>query len=157
MAEIPKELMEKLNNLDDKEIHKFLTLVEHKKKEEDIKKLEYNYLKEQSDLREIPFRSSTPEGEMVTNLDDTNYLDQNTRLSATEINALFRYDTLVKMGIYPVIPMSNIYKKLKISEMGKGRGEKVTIVTGSKEKRDNGSFWQKLFKNRKLEVDDGTS
>lgn len=151
---ISKELMLKLSNLDDKELKKFLALVEHKRKEDDMRQLEYDYLKEKSALKEVPFRSSTPEGEMVTNLDDTNYIDQNTRLTGTEINALFRYDTLVKMGVYPPIPMSNIYKKLKISEAGKGRGEKVSIVTGARQQRnENAGFWQKLFQTRKMEVE----
>jgi len=158
MAEvISQELMTKLQSLDHKELKKFLALVEHKKKEEDMRALEYDYLKERSSLKEIPFRSNTPEGEMVTNLDDTNYIDQNTRLSTTEINALFRYDTLVKMGIYPPIPLSNIYKKLKISEQGKGRIEKVSIVTGAKQARtEANSFWNKLFTSRKMEVENGT-
>lgn len=154
MTDISKELMAKLQTLDDKELKKFLALVEHKRKEDDMKQLEYEYLKEKTSLKEIPFRSNTPEGEMVSNLDDTNYIDQNTRLSTTEINALFRYDTLVKMGIYPPIPLSNIYKKLKISEQGKGRTEKVSIVTGSKQARtESNSFWNKLFNSRKIEVE----
>ena len=154
---ISQELMVKLQALDDKELKKFLALVEHKRKEEDMKKIEYDYLKERSSLKEIPFRSSTPEGEMVTNLDDTNYIDQNTRLSTTEINALFRYDTLVKMGVYPPIPLSGIYKKLKISEQGKGRTEKVSIITGSKQARtEANSFWSKLFNSRKMEVENGS-
>lgn len=156
---ISKELLEKLNKLNEQDQQKMVTLIEHQKKEQDMKALEYAYLKQKTAFKEVPFRSSTPEGEMVANLDNFQYLMQNTRLTSLETNALFRYMTLIKNGIYPNLGLDQIYMALKISEAGKGRGEKVSIVTGSRSnKNDNLSFWQKIFKSRKLEVaQDGTA
>lgn len=149
-----KELMEKLKGLDDAAVKKVLAVVEHQRKSEDLRAVEYEALKEKVALREIPFRSSTEAGEMVANLDNFQYLMQNTRLTSVETNALHNYMTLVKGGVYPDIGFDQIYMALKISEAGKGRGEKVSIVTGSKEKKDGTSFFAKLFKNRKMEVEE---
>ena len=151
-----KELQEKFSKLDEKEQKKLMTLMEHQKKEQDLKALEYDYLKQKTAFKEIPFKSNTPEGEMVSNLDNFQYLMQHTRLSSVETNALYRYMTMVKRGVYPQMDLEETYMALKISEAGKGRQEKVSIVTGSRQNRvDNNSFFQKLFKNRKLEVEDG--
>jgi len=158
MQKVSKQTMDKLTQLDDKQLQRLLLLVEHKRKDDERKEIEYDYLKEKSVFKEVPFRSSTPEGEMVSNLDNFQNLMQNTRVSGTEINALYRYMTLVRAGIYPDLGLDQIYMALKISEAGKGRSEKVSIVTGSKSQRsDADTFWQKLFKSRKLEVEDGTN
>lgn len=152
MTEIPVELVEKLKNMSEDDIKAFITLLQTRKKQNEIQELQYEFLKEQSALREIPFKSSTPEGEMVANLDDGNYVDMNTRLSDTEISAALRFDVLQKMGIMPKdIPLTNIYKRLKISQKGQGRAEKVSIVTGAKAKRDSGgNLLESLFKKRNV-------
>jgi hypothetical protein len=157
MTDIPKELAEKLKHMSEDDIKTFIALVQTRKKQDEIHELEYEFMKQQSSLREIPFKSSTPEGEMVANLDDGNYVDMNTRLSDTEISAALRFDVLQKMGIMPKdIPLTNIYKRLKISQKGQGRAEKVSIVTGAKAKREGPTnIMETLFKKRNVIEDAG--
>jgi hypothetical protein len=101
---------------------------------EELKRMEYEFLKRNTSLREIPFKSSTDIGEGFDNLDNPQNLDMNSRLSGVEISATLIIDQLKVMGVFPQqATITHQFKQLKVSEGGKGRGEKVAIVTGAKE------------------------
>ena len=157
MADIDKELIEKVSQLSDNQLRQFMMLIEQRHRQIQSKELEYEWFKQKEQLRERKFRSNTAEGEMVTNLDDQQYRDMNTRLTNTEISASLQWDILSHVGIMPrAIPLTEKWKTLKISQQGLGRQEKVSIITGSKQQKSASSedLIKKLFKSRKLEVEE---
>jgi len=146
---LPIELTDRLEKLPPDQLKKFVQLLEQQQKQNEI---EYEYLKRQSALREVPSRSSSPEGEIVGNLDNASFIDMNTRLTDDEISASMRFDVLQRMGIMPQnVPLTDIFKRLKVSQKGQGRQEKVSIITGSRQQRMGSGFMDNLFKKRKSE------
>ena len=117
----------------------------------DIQRMEYDILKRKQTLREIPIKSSSDIGEGFDNLDSVNHIDLNTRLNAVEISACTIIDQLKAMGVFPEqASITQQFKRLKVSEGGKGRTEKVQIVTGHREQIKPSGFLD-LFKKRAKE------
>ena len=77
----------------------------------------------------------------------------NSRLSGIEISACTIIDQLKAMGVFPTqATITQQFKRLKVSEQGKGRQEKVQIVTGHREQQRPVGFMD-LFKKREKETD----
>ena len=104
-------------------------------------------------IHEKPFKSSSDIGEGFENLDNNSHLDMNSRLSGVEISACTIIDQLKTMGVFPEqATITQQFKRLKVSEGGKGRTEKVQIVTGHREQNKPSGFFD-LFKKRAKELD----
>lgn len=149
------ELKKRIEALSEDELKKFVSMIEQKKKTTELQELEYEYLKQSVDLREVPFKSNTEMGEAFNNLDDNSYLDMNSRLSDDEIAACSIIDELQRMGVFPKnANITKTFKRLKVSQQGKGRQEKVSIVTGARQQKAGGNFLENLFKRRKQQEED---
>ena len=114
-----------------------------------INEAEFDFLKKNlKGAREVPFKSSTEMGEAFDNLDNNSFIDMNSRLSDDEISACTVIDELKTLGIFPQnANITQQFKRLKVSLAGKGRNEKVSIVTGTKKQQMPGSFMD-LFKKK---------
>ena len=147
--ELTPEMKLRLNNISKKNILKFIEVMESQNIEKNAHELEYEVGKSQEQIRKYPIMSATESGELTANLDNLELLDLNTRLEGFETSACLQWDILQKMGIMPQnVPLTKIYKQLKVSHKGLGRGEKVSIATGVKAKQTSGLF-DNLFKKRK--------
>lgn len=98
-----------------------------------------------------PWKETSELREVMDNLDiDTpdntgmSKIDMNTRLTKSEIGGVLVVEELQQLGILPGVTINKKIKRLKVSQDGKGRGEKVAIVTGEREFRVGGSFMDKL-------------
>jgi len=110
--------------------------------------------------REMPFAEKTELGEAFSHLDndDVNIktgfsnIDFNARLSQLEINNCIIFDELKAKGILPFDANITLQKKrMSVSLLGKGREEKVTIASGSREAElqgRRGGMLSKLFSKR---------
>lgn len=106
-----------------------------------ITKEEYDKLKEKSGAREIPFKDITDVGEAFSNLDANTNIDMNTRLDEPQVAAVTTIAGITGSGIMPFLSVIiTPYFRCKVSEGGKGRGEKVKIVTGIKDQKKPMSF-----------------
>lgn len=139
----------------DAELKKIILAVAQEKKKAELKQLEYEAMKQTASLKEVPFKSTSDIGEGFDNLDNNSHLDMNSRLSSVEISACTIIDQLKAMGVFPVqATITQQFKRLKVSEGGKGRTEKVQIVTGHREQQRPVGFMD-LFKKREKQVTDG--
>lgn len=126
-----------------------------KPKSKDMSQAEFDFLKNNMGARVIPFKSVSEMGEAFDNLDNDSFIDMNSRLSDDEISACTVIDELKALGVFPgEANITQQFKRLKVSQGGKGRLEKVSVVTGTKQKSPPGSFMD-LFK-RKEKKEDGT-
>lgn len=136
------------NKLADMVIAKMREESQHKKSVREMTDAEFQFLKKNMGAREIPFKSTSEMGEAFDNLDNDSFIDMNSRLSDDEISACTVIDELKSLGIFPSeANITKQFKRLKVSLQGKGRQEKVSVVTGTKEKKAPGSFTD-LFKRR---------
>lgn len=113
--------------------------------------------------KETPFQDKTEVGEVFDNLDrdeeseetKMSHIDFNARLTGTEIANCITIDELKSLGILPVkARITRQKKRLSVSLLGKGREEKVTIASASRNAEltgRGGGFMSKignLFKPR---------
>lgn len=148
--ELSKELRERLSKLSPEQVLKFVEVMEAQSQERQVHELEYETLKSKEQIRKYPVLSATESGELVSNLDNQELLDVNTRLEGYETSAVLQWDILQNMGIMPkVVPLTRIYKQLKVSHKGLGRAEKVSIATGIKQSKSPSSMFENLFRKRK--------
>jgi hypothetical protein len=113
--------------------------------------LEYDYIKKNLGSREVPFKDSTEVGEAFGNLDNNSFIDFNSRLSEPEIAAINVFDELQNFGVFPKeAKLTQQFKRLKVSLEGKGRQDKVNIVTGQRAANSSQGFFD-LFKRKNKE------
>lgn len=106
---------------------------------------EYEQLKKRG-AREIPFKDITDVGEAFSNLDSNTHIDKNTRLDEPQVAALSTIAGILSADICPFFAgIIQPYLRYKVSEGGKGRAEKVKIVTGIKDQKKP-SNWQEWLK-----------
>jgi hypothetical protein len=154
--ELTPELKNRLDKISKEDVLKFIEIMESQKKEKSAYEMDYEVNKNQELIRKYPIMSSTESGELTSNLDNVDLLDLNTRLEGFETSACLQWDILQNMGIMPQnVPLTKIYKQLKVSHKGLGRTEKVSIATGVKAKNTSGLF-DNLFKKRKTEEENSS-
>jgi hypothetical protein len=101
-------------------------------------------------VKEYPHRSNTEWGEIVSNLDDRNKTNFNTRINAHERNCLLIIDhCYIKqlklwddMEVEDQLKFTADFKELSVSLAGAGRDDKVKIATGLTKSRTGGGFME---------------
>lgn len=109
--------------------------------ESEIDKIE-NEIKDSSEMKEVLDNLDKDELDENTKMSS---VDFNTRLTGVEINAILIIDELQRLKIFPDdTGITRQKKRLAISLMGKGREEKVKILSADREFKTGSGFGEKL-------------
>ena len=99
------------------------------------------------DEEDFAFKERSETGEVMDSLDndkpDTrgqSPIDLNTRLNPLQIKLMSVADEIKEHGINPRQRLTNKIKRLSVSEMGRGREDKVRIATGMLERQKSGGI-----------------
>lgn len=106
--------------------------------DQQIDHIQKGMIMEKSQLREV---FENMDDDTVDPVSSMSKIDFNTRLTDTEIRAILVFDELQRIGIMPKnAGISRQLKRLKVSQDGKGRGEKVDMVRAEIGSQREGGF-----------------
>lgn len=98
---------------------------------------------------EFPIMEKSELGQVMDTMDSEEALERNTRVTRDERANLLVLKELKNMGILPQgVGLVESFMRTSISLDGKGREEKVRMVQGEREQKQDGGFMRKFFGQR---------